>query len=168
MKKGFLLVAAMAFYLLGFGENKIEIIKDSFPNYQGIIHLEGKNKKEIYALLKEWVAINYKSSKSVVQLDDPENNKLIIKGNSDFSFYYLLYDRISTIEYSIIFDIKQGKFRYTIEILDVKEGTMSLLPYIEKRSPKKYINLILNGIDKNMNSLKQRLLELSVVKSDNW
>lgn len=59
MKKQIILLLFLAISMFSFSQNSIEIIKDSFPTYQGIIKIDSKTSKQLYANLKEWTAVNF-------------------------------------------------------------------------------------------------------------
>lgn len=48
-----------------------------------VSEVSGVSQDEIYSKVKTWIASNFRSSKSVIDLDDREGGKIIIKGNID-------------------------------------------------------------------------------------
>jgi hypothetical protein len=178
MKK-IIIFSFLLFSVFGFGQNKIEILKDTFPTCQGIVTIDGKNSKQIYSMLKEWTAINFLSAQAHIQMDDLENGMLIIKGSSGFYITYDLQPIDFEIDYSITFNVKDNKYRFIIDVIDVTAGTPiqslmggtvkpSYLSYIIDK-PKKKISLkIYEGIKKNKTKLITLLSNLKDQKSDNW
>ncbi len=89
-------------------EKKIEFFE--------IIEVPGKTQSQLFSTAKQWIAENYKSAKDVIQLDDKEAGKLIVKGfgqyhteqNRAYVGYY--FDLWHTIK---IF-CKEGKVRFAI------------------------------------------------------
>jgi len=160
-----------------FGENDVEMSKDSFPTYQGIVKMEGKTNKQIYSILKEWTAVNFKSSKDVIQLDTPENDKLIIKGNSDYFYNYKVKVMFKTREipisgkfyYMITFDIKENRFRFTIDIIDVTtdSGSSFLSLMINKTGSYNY-DQPYQEVHRIKNDLINRLSNIKEQKQDTW
>lgn len=69
---------------------------------------------QMYSNAKEWVARSYADYKSVVQFDDQENFKLIIKGINDVYVYHDLSDikMNDQLEYTITIECKEKKYRY--------------------------------------------------------
>jgi hypothetical protein len=49
--------------------------------YRKIQNVEGVGSDELFARAKYWVANNYVSANDVIQLDDPKNGILVVKGN---------------------------------------------------------------------------------------
>lgn len=45
-----------------------------------IVNAEGKTKDQLFSIVKEWVALNYKSANSVIQSSDREAGSLVVKG----------------------------------------------------------------------------------------
>ena len=170
-----------------FGQN-LEMTKDEFPIYQGVISMTGNESKQIYGLLKEWVAINYKSAKDVIQVDDPENGKLVLKGLDKYLIQASMGVLVENVcSHTIILETKPEKFRFTIEITEVTTGTLNqpiLSDVLISDPPKKpngklYSSGMVKGVLKqkeqhltHIKSLKTNLitslLDLAKTKKDNW
>jgi hypothetical protein len=75
---------------------------------------EGIQKNELYSKVKTWIALNYKSADDVVQLDDPNNDLIICKGNFPTS----LFGKKGWIGHTLTFDFKDGKIRVTYTDFD--------------------------------------------------
>lgn len=76
------------------------------------------NSNQIYANAKEWVAKTFGDYKSVLQFEDNENKKIIIKGKSTIYNILLSGSYISDkshMNYVITIEAKDKKFRYLIE-----------------------------------------------------
>jgi len=83
-------------------------LTESKKKYSKVVEVELK-KDAIYQKIREWISINYKSSKDVLQLDSKE--KIITKGNFVMDFLAvknIVKYRIST---TMIFSIKDSKFK---------------------------------------------------------
>lgn len=85
-------------------------------------------KEQIFDKSILWIAENFKSAKSVLEIQDKTNGKII--GNSNFDIPYLMSS--ATINFTISIDIKDGKYRitYTNLIIDyyrTNEGSADLL-----------------------------------------
>lgn len=170
-----------------FGQN-VEMTKDELPLYQGVVSVTGKDGKQIYGLLKEWVAKSYKSAKDVIQVDDPENGKLVLKGIDKYFIEAAMGVKVENVCYhTITLETKPDKFRFTIEVTEVTTGTMAQ-PMLRdvllsdppvKPNGKPYSGGMLNGVLKqkeqhltHINSLKTGLITtltgLSTTKKDDW
>ncbi|KAA6348476.1 hypothetical protein EZS27_004076 [termite gut metagenome] len=53
-------------------------------SFEEVIQEEGKSAKELYTIIKTWVASNFKSANDVIQMDDSESGILICKGNISY------------------------------------------------------------------------------------
>lgn len=140
---------------------KDEVLKDKFPTYQGIINIEGKNSNVIYSSIKAWVAIVFNSANDVIQLDDKENGKLIVKGLSSFSYKVMGANIGSKCFYTLTIDTKDNRFRYTIDMTEVEVGSKNQSAYkmlIEKpdkgqaKDILKEVEAIKNKLVNNMKS----------------
>lgn len=172
--------------LNSFSQN-IELTKDELPIYQGVVPVIGKDQKEIYGLLKVWVAKNYKSAINVIQVDDPDNGRLIIKGLDNYIIEVLAIKVENVCYHTITFETKPEKFRFSIEITEVTTGTegQPMLHNVLLSDPpikpngKQYSGLMLNGILKQKeqhlthissmkNGLIRSLTNISTTKKDDW
>lgn len=139
---------------------QVEVIKDELPNYQGVINVPGKDAEELYATLREWVALTYNSANNVIQMDDPFSGKIITKGV--YEYFYpqsalgMVVQIVNHLNYSLVIDIKPERLRYTLQINEATTGTGNLenlnslllldspinpmngLPYKKKQLPRVY------------------------------
>jgi len=65
--------------------------------------------EEIYGKIKEWVVINYKSAKDVIQLDSKE--KVIIKGNQLINIISSSIPMELRLNHTITFSIRDNKYK---------------------------------------------------------
>lgn len=80
MKRIYLICLLGLFPLLLFSQ---ELKLDSGTGqytFTQIINAEGKTKDQLFSIVKEWVALNYKSANSVIQSSDREAGSLVVKG----------------------------------------------------------------------------------------
>jgi len=63
----------------------------------------------LYTKALEWVSMNYKSAKDVTKLADKESGKIICTG----SYKTSLFMKEGWIEYTMILDFKDNRYRYT-------------------------------------------------------
>ena len=102
MKKVLLLL--MFIPLITFGQ---ELNKDS-NGYSEVVEVE-LTKKEIHQKLNEWIVINYKSAKDVIQLNTED--KIIIKGNFLVNFSVAKYVFTYRIQNGLSFSVRDNKFK---------------------------------------------------------
>ena len=104
MKK--LLILVIGFNIsLGFSQTVNEVSNGYFE----IVKVDSLKKIEIYNKLKEWISINYKSAKDVIQLDSEE--KLITKGNFVVNFNVGEHSFNYRISNTLILGIRDGKYK---------------------------------------------------------
>lgn len=94
-------------------------------------------KKQLFANAKEWVATTFGDYKSVLQFEDNENCKLIIKGSSAVDFYIskIVPGKSMTvtkekINYTVTIECKNNRYRYIVNnILIDRTFAMSSISY---------------------------------------
>jgi len=74
-----------------------------------VVQIDSTSKDMLFTRAVEWVSLNYKSAKDVIQLSDKESGKLICKG----SFPTSLFMKEGWIEHTMILEFKDNRFRYT-------------------------------------------------------
>lgn len=167
------IVISILLILIAFNSfsQKIEITKNELLTYQGVVTVPGKDSKQIYGLLKEWVARNYKSAKDVIQVDDSENGKLILKGEDKYFIDVAMGVKAENICFhTITLETKVEKFRFTIEITEVTTGTLKqpILSDVLLSNPpvkpngKAYSGGVLNGV---LNQKEQHMTHLNLLKT---
>ncbi|MDR6564679.1 MULTISPECIES: DUF4468 domain-containing protein [unclassified Arcicella] len=78
--------------------------------------VEVKNTKaKLYANAQTWITKTFGDYKSVIQFEDKEQGRLIIKGLSRLDL-----DLYPDMKYVITVDVKEGKYRYSIS--DINKG----------------------------------------------
>ncbi len=88
-------------------DNKIE--------YQEVVPMEGMARDELYRRAKAWVVETYNSAQNVIQLDDPANGELIVKGLDKTPAYGpALLRCVRTIKHTLTIEVKDGRYRYTL------------------------------------------------------
>lgn len=170
MKKSIMLL--FLFGILFSVNAQVVMTKDSFPCFQSVYKVEGSNSNQIHTLLKTWIAINYKSAKDVIQLDDPENGKIIMKGTSDFYYTIYLSQIPCTCRYIITFDIKDNKFRASMEISDItasyRYGDSSILSHISPNSKSAWTKSVYSSVIKIKENIFELLLNVKPEKKEDW
>lgn len=92
-------------------------LTDTGKEYSEIIEVDLK-KDIIYQKLKEWIVLNYKSSKEVIQLDTKD--KLITKGNTVFNYVAGKYNVQYRISITMVFSMRDNKYKIDFTPTDIK------------------------------------------------
>ena len=134
--------------------------------YQEVVNLDSTiSKNEIYSKVKEWVAINYKQAKDVIQMDDKEAGKIIVKGNFPITYYM----NEAWIYHTLTIEIKDGRYRYTLTDL-IFENNQWSSPLEDKKKfwgqQKKLYTQVTENCDKIIASLKSSAMIEK--EDDNW
>ena len=119
MKNGFIVVLLVLCVSICYSQ--IDVQKQEFPNYQGIVSVENKSANDIYSKSKVWIVTNFKSANDVIQLDDKDNGKLIVKGNTTVLFTFMKTKYPSRVHFTLTIDIKDNRFRYTYLVTEVMD-----------------------------------------------
>lgn len=102
-----------------YGAGSMPVNSDGKVVFSAIVPMEGQTAKQLYSKAKMAVAELFKSSNDVIQLDDPENGVLIIKGANNTSTTYVQ----SNTSFTLKFFFKDD--RYKIDITDIKTNVIS-------------------------------------------
>ncbi len=134
MKKSLILFSIILFTILNSCVTSYYYGGDSI-SYSRLVKVEGKTKKQIYASLKEWIADNYISPKTVMHDSDKDIGLITMRT----SMYYLPIDRMhvffeGTISFNIKIIIQDEKFIITLSHFKHKQ-----LPYRYITTADKYI-----------------------------
>jgi Domain of unknown function (DUF4468) with TBP-like fold len=86
---------------------KLDSISGKYQS-TGIVLVDSIKKDTLFLKTKEWIALNYKSANDVIQFEDKESSKIIIKG----SFPTNLFLKEGWLEHTLVLDFKDGKFKY--------------------------------------------------------
>ena len=94
-----------------------------------VVEVIGKSSEEIYSSVKKWVLQSYKNPEEVLKVDLP-NEQIRVNGYkpSMYSGYGLGNREFPVnVEYSLIIDIKEGRYRFSFEIIKEigSDGTSS-------------------------------------------
>lgn len=73
----------------------------------------------------EWIAINYKSAKDVIQFSSPEDKKIILKGNYSVS----LFMKQGWVKHTLTLEFKDGKYRYAYNDLSYYSPGSGDMPF---------------------------------------
>jgi len=93
--------------------------------YTEVVETPGIKQNDLYSRAQTWFAKTYGSSKSVLEIQDKENGKLMGKGITEVSFKNppmgTRYGGI--VRYTISVLVKDGKYKYSISDLFHEGGT---------------------------------------------
>jgi len=145
------------------------IQKDSLTDkYQStsIIKLDSLQKDYIYNKTLQWISLNYKSAKDVIQYTDEEKNRIIIKAN----FKTDLFMKEGWIGYTLTIDFKDSKLKYIFTDFNYYSAGSGKMNFESKTLgfKKKIIQETDDNILTFENSLKKYLLSKDDVKKEDW
>jgi hypothetical protein len=152
---------------------QIEIKRNEFPQYQGIVTVNSKPASEIYPQIKSWVAINFKSANDVIQHDDKEKGKLIAKGSVQVNFTFSRKQWPAKVYFTLQVDVKDNRFRYTYDVTEVMDESgarpVSVMKSIINKPDKSTIIEIKENISSNFNAQVRDIQKyINDENSDNW
>jgi hypothetical protein len=105
--------------------------------YTDVIQIEGKNADQLYKSAKKWLAVNFNSSKDVIQMDDASEKKIIGKGTFQVTEGKGLIQILNTVYLTFNLQFKDGRYKYIIEPTEIVNQYLRT-PYdeiIEKSTP---------------------------------
>lgn len=92
-------------------------LTESKKGYTEVVSTELKQ-DAIYQKLKEWISLNYKSAKDVIQLDSKE--KLITKGNTTLNYLASKVVVKYRLSFTTVFSIKDNKYKIDLTPTDIE------------------------------------------------
>lgn len=81
---------------------------------EGVVPVSGASQAELYSRARAWVSHYFVSGKTVLDLDDATNGKLIAKGHSTYTPLHSLAPNVGRLWRTIQIDVKEGRYRYQI------------------------------------------------------
>lgn len=108
---------------VGAFSQKVNVVKNDFPVYQIIVDVDGENKKDIYDKVVKWafyaiLDYNLPSGTDFITADEENNEKATMHAISKFSYRYEKFDWEGRLNFTVNVDIKDEKFRATVEFTD--------------------------------------------------
>jgi hypothetical protein len=131
---------------VNFKKLKIPVV-DAVITYSLTDTISGSSKLDLHSGLREWVAKNFKSANAVIQMDDKEAGKIIVKGlhKQFYMFRYLGSDVPINynLNFTIDFTIKEERYRaklynFLIEPTYSKIHPSAPVPTIDSQLEKVY------------------------------
>lgn len=154
-------------------QSAVEVIVSEFPTYQGVVSVPGVSRADIYSRAKAWVATAYNSAQDVIQLDDKESGRLIVKGNTIVPMRSLGMEFGMRVHNTLTIEARDGRFRYTILVTDViseadhKTSQMRHL-YKDNRRAIEYKDRVRAEFEQTLASLHNGILSNSIGGGDDW
>lgn len=109
MKRQLLLFLIFFAFTTAYGQSlKLDSLSGKYQS-TGVVQVDSLKKDVLFLKTKEWITLNYKSANDVIQLTDKENCKIILKG----AFSTNMFMKEGWLEHTLVFDFKDGKFRYS-------------------------------------------------------
>jgi hypothetical protein len=137
--------------------------------YQGIDTIRGVNADELQQRARSWIATVYNSAQHVIQLDDKDAHRIIIKG----SFGVEWLSDIAQIHHTLTFEFKDDRFRYTMTEFRFQGKSWSEPLALEgyrdmKWGWDKVLSRTAVRSESIIQDLKTALKQPSPIGSDNW
>lgn len=98
----------------------LEPIPDSAKTFDAVYEANGANKDVIYNGAKLWIAENFRSAKSVIDLENKEDGLIIAKGNIKYpcdDFDCRLRKSQWRVSFTMRIDVKEQRFKLTFSNL---------------------------------------------------
>jgi|GEM_PF-4178743 len=118
-----------------FSVDKINLV-DGIVTYTLIDTITSNNVNKVHSKVLEWLSMNFRSSKRVIDLDDTNENKIVAKGFSNESYHYRLIASDLDFKYeqyfTMNFSLKDNKYRLVISEFTAK-GIVNPLTYMDKQ-----------------------------------
>lgn len=125
----------------------------------GVVEVEGISKDDMYTKALEWIALNYKDAGAVIQFQDKESGKIIVKG-AWTSFRWM---KEGLMKHTLVLAFRDGRFKYDYTDFvywNAANGESSLDGSIMSR--KGFTEDIEYDSDRNIKSLTEHLKKVSV------
>lgn len=140
--------------------------------YQEVVSIAG-TKDQLFDKAIGWINSFYPNPTDVTKVRSKENGK--IEGIARFKVYNIDKDKNKTdagsISYSFSIDLKEGKFRYTLEKFNMK-GTSYLAceKWVEKptSATDSYLTQLDDYAKDLVKKLKESMAKTETKKNDNW
>ena len=125
------------------------------------VPVDNINKYQIYEGTKRWMAMNFVSSKAVIEYDNVEEGTLI--GNGVYSKYSMVYGGKCYVGFKVRIDAKDEKFRMILSDLYYTTKYEDRVPLVKEKHLL-YAETHLNGLHKDLHDF----LTTGVETEQNW
>ena len=110
MKNVFLIIFLAVFYLQTFAQNRLPDAQRF--DYTEVINVDSMKKDLLFGYVKVWLGKNYKSANSVIQVEDKETGKIIVKAiTSTYIETWAKKHDGGKVDYILEIDVKDNKVR---------------------------------------------------------
>ena len=117
----------------------------------------------LYSRAMQWVALNYKSAKDVIQYSSPIDRKVIVKG----AFPVFIFMKEGWIDHTLTIEFKDGRYRYQFTNLSYYSTGSGQMPLEGKMiAKKKVLSLTNDRIIEAVEGLHAYIR--SSAQQDNW
>jgi hypothetical protein len=144
--------------------------------YQEVVKVEGTS-KELFSRAIDWINLNYKNPADVTKVRDPQSGLIEILHRIELERTDKQDTKIDAgiIIYTMKLELKDGRYRYTITDLNLKQSSKFPIERWLDKKDKAYNpnwNLYLAQLDKQVKtlieSLKKGMLPVIKKKEDVW
>jgi hypothetical protein len=136
-------------------------------SYQEVVIIDGINSGELYSRAKAWIAETYRSANDVIQLDDKESGRLIVKG----SFRITYYMNPAWVYHTLTLEVKDGRYRYTLTDF-VFDNNQWAAPLEEEKkflgNKKRLHRQVVNCANQSITALKNAMERATPATDDDW
>jgi len=87
---------------------------------EAVVNLGNRSAKQMYAIAKEWFAINSNPGNVSIQVDDPIEQKLIGKGVKNMIYTIEKSPTFIDVNYALCVQFKEGRFKYQLDVNSIK------------------------------------------------
>lgn len=85
-----------------------------------VVNLSGKSAKELYSSAKEWFAICSNSGNVTIEVDDPEEQKIIGKGIKNIICTLQKSPTFIEVYYALRVQFRDGRYKYHLDVNSIK------------------------------------------------
>lgn len=119
MKTILVFICALSFTVCAIAQEQGKALE-----FNEVVQQEGKQGKELYPIIKAWVATTFVNSQKVIQMDDPENGVIICKGVFDYrapgGFIYRYIDGF--VNFTLKVQVRDGRYKVTLSDFNHKSS----------------------------------------------
>lgn len=169
MKKyAIILVLLLSFATIAKGQ--LRMVTNEYPNYQGVVEVNGQTADNIYSDLHVWYLNQFKAMGKSLQLEDKDRQRLVIKGSFPFEIKKSIIQKsVGKCDVLITLDTKDERFRFLIEVTDVYiDGNKSIAKELIEKPNKKTSKLVLDEITEIKNKLISEITIVEKKSSTDW
>ena len=87
---------------------------------EAVVNLANKSAKEMYNITKDWLAISSNPGKVTIQVDDPNEQKLIGTGVKNIIYSLQKSPTFIDVNYVLSLQFKDGRFKYLLYVTSIK------------------------------------------------